>query len=165
MNKVPDQVIVSKLNPDREETWRYHGLILEISPQTILIEARFNKATHIFHGIKLQENDRFLERYYSDRWYNLFEMHDRDSDVLKGWYCNVTMPAEFSQGKIAYVDLALDLLVYPDGKYLILDEDEFIDLALSKKLQARAWQAMDELIALADSGQLAAAIQDGDVLS
>ncbi len=55
----------------------------------------------------------------------------------------MTTPAEFSDGKIAYIDLALDLLVYPDGRYLILDEDEFEALALPHEQQAKARQALD----------------------
>ena len=164
MNPNPDLVTVIKLNPELEETWRYEGRILSQQPQTMLIEARFNRSTLRFHGITLQENDCFLERYYEDRWYNLFEIHDRHDDALKGWYCNVTTPAEFSDGKIAYIDLALDVLVYPDGKYLILDEDEFEALALPHQQQAKALEALDSLVRLADSGRLAKAVHDGDLM-
>lgn len=165
MNPNPNLVTVIKLNPEREETWRYEGRILSQSPQTMLIEARFNRSTLLFHGITLQENDRFLERYYEDRWYNLFEIHDRQDDLLKGWYCNVTTPAEFSDGKIAYIDLALDVLVYPDGKYLILDEDEFDALALPRHQQAKALKALDTLVKLAESGRLGEAVHDGLIFS
>jgi protein associated with RNAse G/E len=163
MNPNPNLVNVIKLNPEREETWRYEGRILSQSPQTMLIEARFNREAVPFHGIILQKNDRFLERYYSNRWYNLFEIHDRENDDLKGWYCNVTMPAEFSDGKIAYIDLALDLLVYPDGQYLILDEDEFNELGLPHEQQTKAREALDALVALAKSGQLGSTVHDGDL--
>ncbi len=165
MKENSDQIIVIKLNPDREETWRYPGRILSKQTDTMLIEARFNRKALIFHGITLQENDRFLERYFSNRWYNLFEIHDREDDALKGWYCNVTTPAEFSDGKIAYIDLALDLLVYPDGRYLILDEDEFEALALPHEQQAKARQALDSLVGLAEAGRLAAAVHDGNLIS
>ena len=164
MNPNPDLVTVIKLNPQREETWRYEGQILSQGPQTLLIEARFNRSTLLFHGITLQENDRFLERYYEDRWYNLFEIHDREDDTLKGWYCNVTTPAEFSNGKIAYIDLALDVLVYPNGTYLILDEDEFEALALPQQQQIKALEALDALVKLAESGRLATAVHDGDLI-
>jgi protein associated with RNAse G/E len=163
MKSNSDEVIVVKLNPKREETWRYEGRILSKHPHSLLIEARFNREAVPFHGIILHKNDRFLERYYSNRWYNLFEIHDREDDGLKGWYCNVTMPAEFSDGKIAYIDLALDVLVYPDGQYLILDEDEFIDLRLPHEQQTKARQALDSLVALAQSGQLESAVHDGDL--
>jgi predicted RNA-binding protein associated with RNAse of E/G family len=113
-----------------------------------LIEAYFNRADLPFHGITLAEGDRFLEVYFSNRWYNIFEIHDKLTDVLKGWYCNVTAPAEFSDGIIAARDLALDLFVYPDGRQLILDEDEFADLGLSENENTHALTALQELQSL-----------------
>jgi len=145
----PDQFVdVIKLNTRREETWRYRGRILENSSNSLLIEAFFNRADLTFNGITLRENDRFIERYFLDRWYNIFEIHDREDDHLKGWYCNITEPAEFSAGKIAYVDLALDVLVYPDGNYLVLDRDEFAALKLEEFTRENALNALDELISI-----------------
>ncbi len=148
------KLIVVKLNLQREETWRYDGQILESQPNTLLVEAFFNRKDLSFHGITLKKQDRFIERYYSKRWYNIFAIHDRDDDRLKGWYCNVTRPAEFSPGKIAYVDLALDLLVYPDGEYLVLDEPEFIKLPLDPASRDQARQGMRELIGIVKQNRL-----------
>ena len=155
MKTDPQYVIVIKLNPQREETWRYEGRILAKNENSLLIEAYFNRPDFHFHDILLKENDRFIERYFSDRWYNIFEIHDRDDDRVKGWYCNVTTPTEFSPGQIASVDLALDLLVYPDGSYLVLDEDEFSDLSIDPNTQAQAREAIDDLVRLAKRGKLA----------
>jgi hypothetical protein len=148
------QIVVVKLNTQRQETWRYEGRILSQDASSILIEAYFNRPDLDFHGITLRENDRFIERYFTNRWYNIFEIHDRDDDRLKAWYCNVTTPAEISPGVISYVDLALDLLVYPDGKQLVLDQDEFQALNLDAQKQAKARQALDELLEFALSGQM-----------
>jgi len=154
----PQEIIVIKLNTQRQETWRYEGRILSLDANTVLIEAFFNRPDLPFHGITLRENDRFLERYYTDRWYNIFEIHDREDDHLKGWYCNVTAPAEIKPGKISYVDLALDLLAYPDGNYLVLDQDEFKDLDIDPQERSKANQALDALLDIARSGALGKAI-------
>ncbi len=154
-------VVVIKLNTDREETWRYAGRILSQNSNSVLIEALFNRPDLLFHGITLRENDRFIERYYTDRWYNIFEIHDRDDDRLKGWYCNVTTPAEITPGKISYIDLALDVLVYPEGEYLVLDQDEFEDLQIDPLTRAKAQQALDSLIRLTESGDLNATVHAG----
>ena len=118
-------ITVIKLNPAGQETWRYTGHVLQRQDGQVTLEALFNREDIPFHGILLGKGDRFVETYYADHWYNIFEIHDRADDRLKGWYCNVTKPAELSPDEVCYVDLALDLLVYPDGSYLILDEDEF----------------------------------------
>ena len=75
-----------------------------------------------------------------DKWYNIYEIYDRDSDLLKAWYCNVTRPVCMHDLMISYDDLALDLLVFPDARQLLLDEDEFLALNLAKpdRISARA---------------------------
>jgi uncharacterized protein len=154
MNTDPQNVLIIKLNTQRQETWRYQGRILSQDADSLLIEAFFNREDLPFHGITLHENDRFLERYYANRWYNIFEIHDRDDDRLKAWYCNVTTPAKFEPGLVSYVDLALDLLVYPDGAYLVLDEDEFEALNLDPQYRQKARQALNALVDLAQAGRM-----------
>jgi len=140
----PDLWVI-KRNIEGEETWRYPARVLHRKPGAVLIEAYFNRPDTPFHGILLGQGDRFLEAYYSDRWYNLFEIHDRLDDSLKGWYCNVTLPAEIDEPTISYIDLALDLLVYPDGKQLVLDEDEFAELAITPQVRCQAQDALQAL--------------------
>ncbi len=140
-----NHVIVIKQNLERQEVWRYSGKILEQTSDSILLEAFFNRPDKPFHGILLAQGDRFIEKYYSNRWYNIFEIRDHSTDVLKGWYCNVTYPAVFENGYVYYVDLALDLLVYPDGRQLVLDEDEFADLCLNEDDTRQAREALRQL--------------------
>lgn len=134
-----------KRNPQGIETWRYSGHVLERGTNFVRLEAPFNRDDLPFHGIVLGRGDRFVETFYTDRWYNMIEMHDRLSGELKGWYCNVTCPAEIGNEEVSYIDLALDLLVYPDGRQLVLDEDEFALLELSAEDTRAAWQALREL--------------------
>ena len=147
-------ITVIKLNLARQETFRYSGQVLERRPEGVLLEAFFNRPDLPFHGLVMGQGDRFVEGYYTCRWYNIFEMHDRQDDHLKGWYCNVTLPAEISSQQVAYVDLALDLLVFPDGRQLVLDEDEFNALELEKATRAQALAALHELQGLAEGGKL-----------
>ncbi len=144
-------ILVLKCNLDGEETWRYEGQVLVEMPERVLLEARFNRPDLPFHGIVLRENDRFVELYFSDRWYNIFEVHDREDDRIKCWYCNVCKPAVFADGLISYVDLALDLLVYPDGRMLVLDEDEFAALKLDDATNENARKGLEELQRLFDN--------------
>lgn len=148
------EIVIIKMNTQRKETWRYPATILSQDQNSILIEAFFNRADLPFHGITMRENDRFIERYFTDRWYNIFQIHDRDDNQLKGWYCNVTTPAELQPGKISYIDLALDLLIYPSGDYLVLDEDEFEDLHLNQCERQNALIALNSLIEIAKGQRL-----------
>jgi uncharacterized protein len=139
-------ITVIKRNLAGEETWRYDGRILKRSENAVILEAFFNRDDMPFMDILLKHGDLFIELFYVDRWYNIFEIHDRDDNTLKGWYCNVSQPAVFETAeRISFVDLALDLWVAPDGKQTILDEDEFVALSLNDKLKDKALDALSQL--------------------
>jgi uncharacterized protein len=138
-------VNVLKLNLDGVETWRYPAEILTQSADRVVIQAYFNRADLPFHGILLGQGDRFVEIYFTERWYNIFEIHAREDDHLRGYYCNVARPALVTPEAISFVDLALDLLVYPDGRQLVLDEDEFDALPIAPAERAQARSALAEL--------------------
>jgi predicted RNA-binding protein associated with RNAse of E/G family len=126
-------------------TWEYEGRVLQREPNAIVLEAFFNRSDTPFMGVILKKRDRFVETFYTDRWYNIFEIYDRDDGRFKGWYCNVGQPAEITNGKVSYVDLALDLWVAVDGKQSVLDEDEFAALRMDANHREKALMALVEL--------------------
>lgn len=138
-------ITVVKLDHLGQETWRYQGTILKQAPHEIILEAFFDHDEIWIDEIILCRGDRFIEYYYDNRWYNVFEVHAREDGRFKGWYCNISSPAEITERHIKYRDLALDLLVYPDGRQVILDEEEFSLLTLDPKLRAGAQGALTEL--------------------
>ena len=69
---------VHKLNPNHQETWHYWAQVKNILSDGILLEAFFDAEDRPFHGIKLEKNDRFIERYYTNRWYNIYEIYQRE---------------------------------------------------------------------------------------
>lgn len=139
------EITIIKCNHHSEETWRYTAKLLKQGPLGLVIEAKFNRPDLPFHGILLKENDRFIEAYPFEKWFNVYEIHDRDTNMLKAWYCNVTRPVRISNHEISYDDLALDLLVYPDGQKLSLDFDDFRNLDLEDKDQENALKGLEEL--------------------
>jgi protein associated with RNAse G/E len=154
VSKAPDYVDIIKLNTQNDEVWRYQGRIIDQYPSSLLVEAFFNIDDKPFHGITIRRDDRSIERYFSDRWYNIFEIHDRDDDRIKAWYCNITKPAKFGPGKITYVDLALDVLVYPDGEYITLDQDQFEALNLEPITSQKALNALENLKEIIENRRL-----------
>ena len=127
------------------ETWRYRGNLLHQEPERIVLEAFFDREDMEFHGMPLRKGDRFIETYYTDRWFNVLEIHAREDDRLRGWYCNISQPAEIDGNQLSYVDLALDLLVFPDGIQVVLDTEEFARLELTDWQRNRAWDALKNL--------------------
>lgn len=139
------QLTVIKRNHRGEEAWRYQGEVLERTADCVVLQAYFDREDLDFHGMPLCRGDRFVETYYTKRWYNIYEIHARDDDHLRGWYCNIAKPAVFDGDTLSYIDLGLDLLVFPDGRQVILDEKEFNDLELSLMERDLALAALVEL--------------------
>ena len=139
------KIKVQKKNPDGEVTYEYEGELLNRDANSITLEALFDRADMPFMDVVFKTGDRFIEYYYTDRWYNIFVIQDRDNEKIKGWYCNIGKPAVIEDGIVSYVDLALDLWVSIDGKQTVLDEDEFEALELNEELKAGALKALEEL--------------------
>jgi protein associated with RNAse G/E len=145
------RIKVQKKNPAGDVTYQYEGDLVRRDENTIVLEALFDRRDMPFQDIVFKTGDRFVEFYYSDRWYNIFEIHDRDDGQIKGWYCNVGMPAVFEEGIVSYVDLALDLWVSSNGNQTVLDEDEFAQLGLEEEVRAGAMLGLQELRLLFES--------------
>jgi len=139
------RIKVQKKNPAGEVTYEYEGDMLRRDENLIVIEALFDRADMPFQDVVFRTGDRFVEYYYADRWYNIFAVHDKDDDKVKGWYCNIGKPAVIENGLVSYIDLALDLWVSVGGKQTVLDEDEFEALGLNEELTAGAWNGLQEL--------------------
>ena len=137
-------ITVHKLNEQGVEVFRYSGILIGERGNSLTLEAYYERSDVQFFGLTFREGDRFIETYYSERLFNIFEIHDTD-DHIKGWYCNITRSARIEQGHIYAEDLALDLLVYPDGRVQVLDEDEFEELELSESDHNTALAALEEL--------------------
>ncbi|RJP54697.1 MAG: DUF402 domain-containing protein [Anaerolineaceae bacterium] len=140
-----EKIVVDKLSPQGELKWSYAGEVIERGEKRLVLEAFFDRDDVPFMETTLKRGDRFLETYYTDHWYNIFEIHDRDDGALKGWYCNITRPSKFVNGRVEYVDLFLDLWVSADGSQTVLDEDEFLAVDLDEDTRRSAREALTEL--------------------
>ena len=136
---------ILKKNLADEVTWQYDSEVLRRDENSITVEAFFNRDDMPFQEIILKRNDRFVETFYTDKWYNIFEIYDRDDGKLKGWYCNITKPAVIEEDSVSYVDLALDLWVSANGKQTVLDKDELEELNLTDDLKEKVYAGLKEL--------------------
>ncbi len=97
------------------------------------------------------------EYYWLDRWYNIFRFHESDG-TFRNYYCNINMPPTFENGVLDYIDLDIDLVVWPDGSIQELDRDEYVKNSrkfnYSEELKDLAEEALSELKSLIDRGEL-----------
>ena len=55
-------------------------------------------------------------------WFNVICMFREDGIY---YYCNLSSPFACDEEALKYIDYDLDIKVYPNGKYHLLDEDEY----------------------------------------
>ncbi len=136
---------IQKKNLNGEVAFQYDGKVIAREGSAIILEAFFGRDDMVFMNVTLKRGDRFVETFYTDRWYNIFEIFDRDDMSFKGWYCNIGKPAVIEEDVVSYVDLALDLWVAPDGTQTVLDEDELLELNLDDELKRKVYAGLDDL--------------------
>jgi hypothetical protein len=98
--------------------------------------------------------DVTAEFFWRDRWWNVIAGYDAGTGDLRGYYCNVAKTPRWHvepAPMIAYTDLDLDLVVFPDGRIELHDEDEFVQYAAQYHYPARTIErarcTVDEIIA------------------
>jgi protein associated with RNAse G/E len=132
-------ITIIKLDPTGAEKIRYHGELLERLHNRIVIEATWTLPGRDLSYTRFETGDQFVEYYYTDRWFNIFAIANREG-IRKGWYCNIAEPANISTDTIAQIDLYLDVWINPTGEALLLDEDEFetsTTLSMQQRIGAR----------------------------
>lgn len=107
-----------------------------------------NEIKHSNLGI-IRRGTISYEYYWLDRWYNVFRFHEPDGN-LRNFYCNLNMPPKFENGILDYIDLDIDILVWKNFSYEILDIEEFEANSKSfgypKKLNDKISQTVNELL-------------------
>ncbi|HLZ23071.1 MAG TPA: DUF402 domain-containing protein [Ktedonobacterales bacterium] len=138
--------IVRKLNTVGVEVVSYDAELAERLPDGVRLHATWTRGPLALGYTTFETGDHFTEWFYSNRWYNIFQIHAADS-TLKGWYCNVAEPATITADSVTCRDLLLDLWVSPEGQTQVLDEDEFAaDATLDIQTRLSAQNALAELI-------------------
>ncbi len=90
--------------------------------------------------------------YYfpKDKWYNVICMIRKNGVYF---YCNIASPTVYDGEAIKYIDYDLDLKVFPDYKYKILDEEEYErhrkEMGYSDELDHILKEQLQELIDMA----------------
>jgi hypothetical protein len=150
-------ITIHLLKPSKSTTITYTGELLRHEPGYRLIHARWERPRLDLGYVAFEPGDHFYEHFYTERWYTIFELRG-ESGALKGWYCNVSRPAQFDNAMIVSEDLELDLFVAPDRVQMLrLDLDEFAARGFDSsdpEAHTAALAALNELEQMAQAGVL-----------
>jgi uncharacterized protein len=142
-----NKLTVYKLDERGQEKWHYDAEVVQKGANFVCVRAAFaSQAGDVRSGfLVFRAGDLMTEWFYNDRWYNIFRVQEGSRGALKGFYCNVTRPAQISEEVVTAEDLALDVLVSPRGDITLLDEDEFEAMFISSEDRAQALKAVEEI--------------------
>jgi predicted RNA-binding protein associated with RNAse of E/G family len=138
-------ITVYKLNQEGQTVTTYTGEPERYLEDGVVIRAVWTHGTLELGYTTFAPGDEFIEYYYRDRWYNIFEVRGSNGGGLKGWYCNITRPPRIEPDTIAWQDLWLDIWIDPGGQMRVLDEDEFALGTLNESERTACGRALDEI--------------------
>ena len=89
--------------------------------------------------------------FYTDKWFNVISMI-RHAGIY--YYVNLASPSIYDGEAIRNIDYDLDVKLYPDGGYQILDENEYAqhakEMKYPEKIKKIVEKQMDLLIEMMD---------------
>lgn len=93
----------------------------------------------------------FLTYYFVKNGYTISKVFTKTGE-FQYYYCDLMEMQQTGNLRYVMVDLLLDLIIYPDGKYHIVDLDEFADSIekgeITKRQQIHSIRTLHEMIAL-----------------
>lgn len=137
-------VRVLKYDGSLHREWR--AQVKEQTESLLILDAAFEEEVNHSRLGLIRRGTVSLEYYWLDRWYNVFRFLEPDGS-LRIFYCNVNMPPLFDGRVLTYVDLDVDLIVFPDLSYEILDLEEFEANALRYRYPAHVKSGAREALA------------------
>lgn len=132
--------------------YKHNGKIHRIWENTTIIEENNDCLVCGNYKTTVIENDGRSHKtkepaiifFYKNNWFNIIAQF-KDHGLF--YYCNIASPYIMDENTIKYIDYDLDLRVFPDGGYRVLDKNEYkyhkkqmsysedLDFILNKELQ------------------------------
>lgn len=112
------------------QSFKHNGSIHRTWSKALIIDDQKDFYVVVTDHTWVVENDnrRWLTKepaicfFYKNKWFNVISMV-RKAGIY--YYCNVATPSIYDGEAIKNIDYDLDVKVFPDGTYLVLDQNEF----------------------------------------
>ncbi len=111
-------------------SYKHDGTIHRSWDEAILLDIKDDYLVFGNDRTKVQESDGRLWRtkepavmyFFKDRWFNIIGQNKKDGIY---YYCNMASPYIIEDDTIKYIDYDLDLRIFADGTYKVLDRSEY----------------------------------------
>ena len=112
------------------ECYKHNGYLEQTSEEATVLEITDNYLIVANDRTKLTEHDGSYHRtnepavlfFYKNHWFNIIGQL-KNSGLF--YYCNIATPYIIDGKTIKYIDYDLDLRVFPDGSFRVLDRNEY----------------------------------------
>ncbi|EAD1545258.1 DUF402 domain-containing protein, partial [Listeria monocytogenes] len=114
------QIKSYKHNGKLHRTWK-KTVVLK-STENIIIGGNDHTLVVEADGRKWVTREPSICYFHSDYWFNVISMIREDGIYH---YCNLGTPFAVDEQALKYIDYDLDIKVFPDGRFHLLDEGEY----------------------------------------
>ena len=110
--------------------YKHDGSINQVSEESEIVDETDDYIVCVNNKVKIVEGDGgsyythepAILFFYKKRWFNIIAQM---KPYGLFYYCNIGTPYLIDDGVIKYIDYDLDLRVFPDGGFRILDRNEY----------------------------------------
>ena len=126
--QILDELIIGKKY--EIHSYKHNGKIHQISAEAVLLDKKDEYLVFADEKTRITEPDGRTWRtkepailfFFFDKWYNIIGQLKKNGIY---YYCNMASPFIVEEGAIKYIDYDLDLRVFPDGGFRVLDRGEY----------------------------------------
>ncbi len=97
------------------------AVLLELHPDYLIFGNDHTKVTES-DGRSWHTKEPAIMCFYRNHWYNVIGQYKKDGIY---YYCNIASPFLIEENTIKYIDYDLDLRVFADGSFKVLDRGEY----------------------------------------
>lgn len=124
------------------------AVVIDVSEERIVVANDHTMLTE-HDGSSHTTNEPAVLFFFKDKWYNIIGQLKKNGLF---YYCNIATPYIIDGRSIKYIDYDLDLRVFPDGGFKILDRNEYKYhskvMRYSEELNQIVENSLSELITL-----------------
>ncbi|MFB4165973.1 DUF402 domain-containing protein [Alteribacillus sp. JSM 102045] len=136
------------------QSYKHDGTLHRIWEETLILQGTSKEVIGGNDRILVHESDGRAWRtrepaicyFHREKWFNVIGMVRADGIH---YYCNLGTPFVWDEEALKYIDYDLDIKVYPDMTYQLLDEDEYErhkeEMNYPKKINLQISKSVEEL--------------------
>lgn len=114
------QIQCYKHNGKIHRAWD-EAVVLDIKKNYIVFGNNKTRVTEA-EGNVWRTNEPAIMYFFKDRWFNIISQLKKNGIY---YYCNIATPFIIEDNTVKYIDYDLDLRIFPNGEYKILDQLEY----------------------------------------